>query len=274
MFSIINMFKSAHFWRVWAPPHAIALIGALFVQANWAWVLCLTIAFHLCISGLGVAVGLHRYFSHKAFTTNKFWEQAMLYTGCLACHGNPLFWVALHRGIHHRFSDTDRDIHSPVTHSAWYAYQGYAFDPSIVDQVPLKAGANILSRKDWHWSFNAYHSVLWATWLSLFAVCAWFNSFEVLIALAIAQVWAIHQEALVNVVGHTMGFGAYRNFPTPDQSVNRNLLGLFTWGQALHNNHHADPASPDFAMSGESTRFEFDPSMIWINIIQTFPASK
>lgn len=254
------MFRSTHFWKFWLPPHLLAVFGLLFVHD--AKVLFTFLVSYVFISGLGVAVGFHRYFSHKAFATSKFWQHAMLYFGCLACHGHPLFWVALHRGLHHRFSDEERDPHSP-RHGIWQAYQGYAFsiDPKT---VPLKAAADFLRAKDWQWSVKHYSRVVHGTWLALAALSLLVGPW-LIVGVALAQVWAIHQEALVNVVGHVNGLGAYRNYETADKSVNRPILGLLTWGQALHNNHHGDAGNPDF---GSVRPYEFDPSMIWIKLIR------
>ncbi len=260
------MLKNLHFWRVWLPPHVLAVAALLLVNSPWIWFAAFVC--YALISGLGVAVGLHRYFSHKAFETSRFWQQAMLYFGCLACHGHPLFWVALHRGLHHRYADKEKDPHSPHHHSWWHAYQGYAFDPSMVKDVPIRAGADFLRHSDWQWTVKHYHKVIWATWLAVAVVGAFFNAWWLLGGLALAQVWAIHQEAVVNLVGHLDGFGAYRSHDTDDRSVNRNWLGLLTWGQALHNNHHADAGNPDFAKPQPGqTRIEFDPSMLWVKLI-------
>jgi fatty-acid desaturase len=268
---MLPMLKSLHFWRVWLPPHVIACLS-FYYAPSWS-VLAAFLVFYTLISGLGVAVGLHRYFSHKSFTTrSSAWDQLMLYFGILACHGNPLFWVALHRGLHHRFADTAKDPHSPVVNSWWKSYQGYAFDPALVSKVPIRAGADFLRHPDWQWSVKHYHKVLWGTWLIAAAVSAYFNSPWFVLGLAAAQVWAIHQEALVNLVGHLDGCGSYRCYDTDDHSVNRNILGLFTWGQSLHNNHHGDAGNPDFAqMEKFPGRWAFDPSMIWIRFISKKP---
>lgn len=257
------MLKNLHFWRVWLPPHLLAIAGLLLVGISWQAV-AIAFAFYTLISGLGVAVGFHRFFSHKAFKTSPFWEQAMLYFGCLSCQGGPFFWVALHRGLHHRYSDTEKDPHSPVAHSLWTAYQGYTFDNNLGKAVPLRAAADFLRQPSWHWAMNHYHKVLYGTWAVALLIGVFYPPF--LLGLALAQVWAIHQEAIVNVLGHVGGLGAYRNYDTSDQSVNRPLLGLITWGQALHNNHHGDAANPDF---GSVRPYEFDPSMLWIKAIRT-----
>lgn len=265
----MNMLKSLHFYRVWLPPHLLAIGGLLLVN-NWR-VWATAAVFYCLISGLGVAVGLHRFFSHRSFKTSPFWTQAMLFFGCLACHGNPLFWIALHRGVHHRHSDTEKDVHSPI-HGIWHSYQGYAFDPRLVSQVSVRSGVDFMREPSWMWAVNRYHTVLWAAW-AIAAVISWFVGLELIVGMALAQVWAIHQEAAVNLLGHTSGFGSYRNHDTKDHSVNRNWLGLFTWGQALHNNHHALASAADFAYKTDAQdkprHFEFDPSMLWIRIIRT-----
>lgn len=257
-----NIMKSSHFWKTWLPPHVLAVMGALHV--GWSWsLLILFLVWYALISGLGVAVGLHRYFSHRSFETHPFWEQVMLYFGTLACHGHALFWIALHRGLHHTKSDTPEDPHSPVVHGFWTAYQGYAFDPGLAKVVPIRRASDFLRHPEWQWNVKHYHGFLYLTW-GICGALAVLGYPLILVSLALAQVWAIHQEAVVNVMGHTPGFGAYRTFTTTDQSVNRPWLALITWGQSLHNNHHGDAASPNFAHS----KHEFDPSMLWVRLIQ------
>lgn len=258
----MTMLKNPHFWKVWLPPHVLALGGLLAFGVDALTLLVAFISYCL-ISGLGVAVGLHRFFSHKAFETSKLWEQLMLYFGCMACHGNPLFWVALHRGLHHRYADTEKDPHAPL-HGLWHSYQGYAFSLDA-SSVPLRAGADFLRHKDWQWTVTHYHKVVWLSWIVL-AALAYLVSPALLVGVALAQVWAIHQEAIVNLVGHLPGLGAYRNYETDDHSVNRPVLGLVTWGQALHNNHHGDAGDPNF---GSRRWYELDPSMLWIGMIRS-----
>lgn len=254
------MLKSRHFWTVYLPPHLLAAFG-LWQCSVSEW-FPFALMFYCLISGLGIAVGFHRYFSHSAFKTSKFWQQAMLYFGCLACHGNPLFWVALHRGNHHRYSDRTGDPHSPKD-GLWHAYQGYTWEPETLALVSPRSAGSFLRETSWRWSVTYYNTTIYTTW-SVAILSYWLlGSWALLAGLAVAQVWAIHQEAVVNVLGHTTGFGAYRNFPTDDSSVNRPVLGLLTWGQSLHNNHHAYPGDPNFAAKA----WEFDPSMIWIRLI-------
>jgi stearoyl-CoA desaturase (Delta-9 desaturase) len=58
---------------------------------------------------------LHRYASHRMFSMNPFWEKCF-YFFTFICQGssflNPRAYAILHR-MHHAYSDTDKDPHSP-----------------------------------------------------------------------------------------------------------------------------------------------------------------
>lgn len=260
----MTIIRNQHFWKHWLPAHMFGILGLYLMFTTQAWsIAVIAFVFYLFISGLGVAVGHHRYFCHNAFKTNRFWQNMMLYFGDLACHGNHIFWIALHNGLHHRYSDQPKDIHSPI-HGFWQSYQGYVFIIKPSD-VPMRSAAPFLRHPEWQWAVKYYTPVIWITWIATIAI-----DWRLFCGLAIAQLWAIHQEALVNVLGHKSGFGAYRSYEIDDLSVNRNLLGLITWGQALHNNHHADARSPYFDIGGSlADRKEFDPCRIWIKLIET-----
>lgn len=57
--------------------------------------------------------------------------------------------------------------------------------------------------------------------------------------------------AIVNWCGHRYG---YRNFASRDRSRNTLPIDVVCMGELFQNNHHARPASPDFA----TRRFELD----------------
>ena len=58
---------------------------------------------------------LHRYSSHKMFTMNTFWDR-FFYAFTIISQGasflNPRAYAIMHR-MHHAFSDTEKDPHSP-----------------------------------------------------------------------------------------------------------------------------------------------------------------
>ncbi len=90
------------------------------------------------ISGLGVTVGFHRYFTHKSFKAKRPLRIALAICGNLAIEGPVLVWVADHRR-HHKYSDKEGDPHSPwrfgddwkaLTKGLVFAHVGWLFDPN------------------------------------------------------------------------------------------------------------------------------------------------
>src|SRR3954469_13970090 len=67
------------------------------------------------LTAVGVTVGYHRYFTHRAFRTTRPVELALAILGGMALEGPVLKWAAMHR-FHHQHSDKPGDPHSPHTH--------------------------------------------------------------------------------------------------------------------------------------------------------------
>ena len=75
---------------------------------------------YMLIVTIGITYGYHRYFSHKEFEANNWQEVIMLYCGLLCGGRSPLTWVGVHR-MHHTYSDTELDPHSPIK-GLWWSY--------------------------------------------------------------------------------------------------------------------------------------------------------
>src|SRR5688572_28232995 len=85
-----------------------ALVAAVPIAWGWGlgWTdLALAAAFYV-VSCLGVTVGYHRHFTHRAFKANRGLRIALAVTGGLAAQGPVIGWVADHRR-HHAFSDRE-----------------------------------------------------------------------------------------------------------------------------------------------------------------------
>ena len=70
-----------------------------------------------------ITAGYHRYFAHKTYKLNRFWQFVMGFGGTMAAQKGPLWWAAHHRD-HHRYSDTERDVHSPRK-GFWWSHLGW-----------------------------------------------------------------------------------------------------------------------------------------------------
>lgn len=89
------------------------------------------------LTAIGVTVGYHRLFTHRAFETPKFVQFTLAVLGSMAVEGPLLKWVAQHRR-HHQHSDKENDPHSPHDHGEgftglvsgiWHAHVGWVFGP-------------------------------------------------------------------------------------------------------------------------------------------------
>src|ERR1017187_8258776 len=92
----------------------LALIAAVPLAWGWGvgWHDIVIAAVFYTISGLGISMGFHRYFTHSSFKANRGLKIALAIAGSLAIEGPVLTWTADHRR-HHKYSDKEGDPHSP-----------------------------------------------------------------------------------------------------------------------------------------------------------------
>jgi fatty-acid desaturase len=203
----------------------LTFLNIAFVLAGW-----------ILIGGYGIAIGYHRLFSHRSFKTQPWIEKILALLGVFAGQGSSLFWVAVHRGLHYPFSDTERDLHSPI-HGNFHAYVGWQM---YLDarKVTFKKCADLLS-DPWHvFIHKNYNRIFWGTIIAMLLINWRISLFMIVIPSFISM----HTENCVDLFCHTKKIG-YRNHATADNSTNIWFLGYFGFGQGWHNNHHHDPSS-------------------------------
>jgi stearoyl-CoA desaturase (delta-9 desaturase) len=217
--------------------------------------LCFTIIGWTLISGLGVAVGYHRVFSHNTHTNLRpFLENILLFCGALSGQGSSITWTAIHRGYHHRHSDTDRDLHSP-RRGIYHAFFGWT--TKITENNPgfsLRYAGKLLRKPNHLWFHRNHLKIQYLTPL----VIAVFDWKLALAAICLPTALSLIQDNLVNIVGHRKSLIGYRNFDTKDNSQNNWILGYLAWGQGWHNNHHYNPGSFDFGTAISNKWWEYD----------------
>src|SRR5215468_110583 len=126
---------------------AVPLVAlAAAIPLLWGWGLgwhdvLIALAFYW-VSGLGVTVGYHRYFTHGSFKAKTGLRVAMAVAGSLAMEGPVITWVSDHRR-HHKYSDREGDPHSPWRYGSnaralvkglVYAHMLWLFDPNKTSQ--------------------------------------------------------------------------------------------------------------------------------------------
>jgi stearoyl-CoA desaturase (delta-9 desaturase) len=217
---------------------------------------------------LGITVGFHRLFTHRAFETSRPLRYLFAILGEMAVQGPVIAWVSDHRK-HHAFTDEEGDPHSPhLNDSGWrglvHAHVGWLMneqgradwdryapdlkkDPGmrlinawspffVVLGMAIPAGLGLLIIGG---AKGALYGFLWGGLIRMFVLS--------------------HVTWSINSVCHFFG---KRRFNTEDRSTNVWWLALFSLGEAWHNNHHAFQQSARQGLG----RFQVDPSwgVIWM----------
>ena len=230
----------------------VALIAA--IPLLWGWGLgwhdvVIALVFYW-VSGLGITVGYHRYFTHGSFKAKTGLRVGLAIAGSLAIEGPVITWVSDHRR-HHKYSDKEGDPHSPwrygddwkaLSKGLVYAHIGWLFDPNQTSQEKfspdLLADRRIKGVDSWFPGLVAVTLLLPALIGGLWgmswqgAVTAFFWATLVRVALLHHVTWSI------NSICHTFGS---EEFEVRDKSRNVSWLAIASFGESWHNLHHADP---------------------------------
>jgi stearoyl-CoA desaturase (delta-9 desaturase) len=202
----------------------------------------------------------HRYGAHRQFTMSKGWERCfhlLTYIAQGSSFLSPRAYAILHR-MHHAFSDTERDPHSPL-HSSnpatmmWktkrkyddYAYRRAEPDARFDGGFPEWPWLDRLSQS---WTMRLAWGAAYTAVYVAFAPSYWW-----FLLLPAHYVMGPIHGAIVNWGGHKYG---YRNYKTDDVSRNTLIFDFLTLGELFQNNHHEFAMSPNFA----ARRFELDPT--------------
>jgi len=182
----------------------------------------------------------HRYFSHRTYKLNRFWQFIAAVLGNSSGQRGALWWAAHHRH-HHRFSDEPEDIHSPVRRGFWWSHMFW-----------FLGGSNFRTNKELIPDLMKFPELVWldrfdtavpvACGAGAFFLGMWMQSLgfntsagQMLVWFLISTVLCAHGTFTINSLSHVFGS---RRFETSDTSRNNFLLALITLGEGWHNNHH------------------------------------
>ncbi|HMK99016.1 MAG TPA: acyl-CoA desaturase, partial [Acidimicrobiales bacterium] len=140
-----------------------------------------------------------------------------------------------HHRAHHRYSDTEQDIHSPQK-GFWWSHVGWILcdrynkaDLDLVQDLAAFPELRLLER------FNSL-----GPWI-LGGLALWVGGWSGLVfGFFGSTVLLWHATFTINSLSHTFGT---RRYATADTSRNNPLLAVLTFGEGWHNNHHHYPAS-------------------------------
>jgi len=194
---------------------------------------------------------LHRYAAHKMFTMNKFWDKffyLFTYLTQGASYLTPRPYAIMHR-MHHAFSDTEKDPHSPlffkeVITMMKYTYKIFSGIHTNKLNYDEKFDRNFPEWKVIDWIANTWTSRLlfgigYVLFYYHFATSWWMY-----LLLPIHFLMGPVHGAIVNWAGHKYG---YRNFNEKDHSKNTLFIDFLMLGELFQNNHHHAGSRANFA---------------------------
>jgi stearoyl-CoA desaturase (delta-9 desaturase) len=234
------------------PLGVLSAVGLLWgVAVRPVDLILLVVLYTAC--GLGITVGYHRLFSHKAFATTPAVRGTLAVLGSMPVQGPVTQWVTDHRK-HHALSDREGDPHSPHGHrdgvlgglaGFLHAHMGW-----LVTTKGMERGRRY-GRDLYDDPVIRRIDRLYMLWVALTLAIPFAVGYAVEPTLRgglTGMVWGglvriflfHHMTWSVNSICHTFGT---RAFDTDDESRNNWVIAFPTFGEGWHNNHHAFPAS-------------------------------
>ena len=226
------------------------------------------------VTGLGIGVGFHRFFTHKSFQTFPAVRLILGIAGSLAFQGSVIRWIADHRR-HHRYSDQLPDTHSPhrfpLLHrmrsrfrNLFHAHIGWMFDDTTT--APEVYASDLLRDPVALWLDRWYFPLTLLSLLIPYFLGYIYDgreaAFQCLLLGGCVRVTLFHNVTwAVNSIGHTWG-----DRPSTHENESRNnwVLAFLAFGEGWHNNHHAAPRCAYNNWRG----YEFDPNGALINLLE------
>ncbi len=230
----------------------LTAIALLWNRAIGPLELGLMIGFYV-ITCLGVTLGYHRMFTHRAFESSRAFRAIIAVLGSMAVEGSVITWVADHRK-HHAFTDIDGDPHSPhlagpgfwgAIKGLFHAHVGWLFEtvgqaerqrfaPDLVKDRVLQ----VVDKLFFLWVVLTFALPFALGWILGGGIVA---GLWALLWGGVVRVFLLHHVTWsINSVCHFFG---RKRFDVEDESRNVFWLAPLSMGESWHHNHHAFPTS-------------------------------
>ncbi|MCE9498945.1 MAG: acyl-CoA desaturase [Leptospira sp.] len=206
---------------------SLTVLTAFTVPFSWEGVVVLLVSYFVRM--FGITAGFHRYFSHNSYKTSRVFQFVLAWIGTSAMQKGPLWWAAHHRD-HHKYSDTEKDLHSPRkgfwhSHMLWFLKSDFNdYDPKNIKDYSKYPELVFIDKHYW------LPPVSLAVFLYLAGGWLW-----LVYGYAIATFLLGHGTWTINSLSHVFG---KQRFETGDDSRNNWFLAIITMGEGWHNNHH------------------------------------
>ena len=205
------------------------------------------------VTGIGITVGYHRLFTHRAFHARTPVRVVLASLGSMAVEGSIIQWCATHRR-HHAYADQFGDPHSPhlaqapglkgVILGLWHAHVGWFLKPERSDPrewTPDLLDDHALVGVDTRFTTLTLASFLLPPLLGGLITMSFFGAFTAFLWGSLVRIFVLHHVTWsINSICHFYGKEAYQ---ARDESKNVWAMSPISFGESWHNNHHAFPWS-------------------------------
>jgi stearoyl-CoA desaturase (Delta-9 desaturase) len=225
-------------------PYA-AVVAVIWLMWNrwFSWIdVILLVGTYIPIAA-GVTVGLHRYFTHRSFETNRVVRIILGILALLALEGKITQWVANHLW-HHSHADTEEDLHSPLD-GLWHAHTGWIFGAKTANPEAFGITRALLRDPDIQVLDRLYPLFALISVLGVgpigYAFGGWQGAASAVLLGGVTRFFLVHHFTWsINSLCHMVGEQPYRG---NDSSTNLWILAWPTLGESFHRTHHAFPWS-------------------------------
>ena len=214
------------------------LVGwTLWGKDEWPLVVLAGLLLYYPIHQLGQTIGYHKLFGHRAFKPRRWYPFVATAVASIAFYGDPLSSAMIHR-IHHRYSDTDRDPHSPMK-GRFHAYLGWmaTYRPATRDAMAV---ADLVRDYPWMTKFRRFE---WLVPLVFHTMLYWASPL-VSCAVLIGCYLSIQNALLLNTFSHD----PHSN--DEDKATDSVFLARWINPAFLHKYHHKHGALHDYSHAG------------------------
>lgn len=229
----------------------IFAIYGLFHITNYIKISIFQFVFFI-LSMLGVTVGIHRYYNHRAFefknTISGFIAKiVMTYFAIQSGNGQIKIWSQAHR-THHRNSDIPNkydpyDIH----HGFWYAHILWLFNNAHTDHPEIKKSNISDLEQDSVLKFfdnTLMYTIFYIISAFIVPMYVGHQLFglglkELFFSCIIRQVITWHATFTINSLAHMTDINGDRPYDKNITPIRTILLSIVTCGEGYHNYHHS-----------------------------------
>jgi stearoyl-CoA desaturase (delta-9 desaturase) len=214
----------------------LAIIGiALYILHDGTFIKAISYYAIFLLIAFFANAGYHRWISHGAIKPTLFGKFVFYFSMVASCLLKPIIWTVVHR-THHKYSDTDKDPHTPALGFWRPLFGNYNNIPNI--SVPIID----LYRNKTLVFIDKYYFYLYFLSLSIFALI----DIDLFLLSFAGLVLSFH---IRTHIGNYMSHGGSR------LTGPINTFMPFAFGEGMHKNHHDDTSRANF---GRASIINFD----------------